>query len=150
MDPEHLADELAIQNLVHRYADAVVRRDADAWGSTWADDGEWRVLGNAARGREAVVELWLGLMEQLPFVLQQATGGLIDFAGDTQDAAKGRWYISEHGFMQNGSGMLNLGVYHDDYIRENGEWRFALRRFDSLYMGKPDLSGSPIPFPEDV
>ena len=150
MDPERLADELAIQNLVYRYADAVVRRDAEAWAATWADAGEWRVMGNAARGREAVVELWKKLMAQLPFVHQQATGGLIDFTAGDVGSASGRWYVTEYGFMENGMGLLTLGVYHDDYVREDEGWRFALRRFDPLYMGKPDLSGAPKPFPEDV
>ena len=33
-----VADELAIRELVARYADAVARRDDDAWAATWTED----------------------------------------------------------------------------------------------------------------
>ena len=38
---DETADRLAIQELIATYNDAVMRMDADAWGSTWADDGVW-------------------------------------------------------------------------------------------------------------
>ncbi len=69
MDEVRISDELAIRELVASYADAVVRRDADAWSATWAEDGEWHILGNATRGRDAVVSLWKQLMAAVPFVV---------------------------------------------------------------------------------
>jgi ketosteroid isomerase-like protein len=38
-------DELAIRALVARYADAVCRRDPDAWAATWAEDCKWDLGG---------------------------------------------------------------------------------------------------------
>ena len=33
-----LEDRIAIRELLETYADAVCRVDAEAWGSTWAED----------------------------------------------------------------------------------------------------------------
>jgi hypothetical protein len=146
MDRERIADELAIRELVVRYADAVVRRDEEAWRATWALDGEWHILGDLVRGREAVVEKWKTLMSQLPFVHQLASGGLIEFEGET---ARGRFYVNEYARTGDGAGLLMLGVYLDEYVCEAGEWLFSSRRIHPLYMGPPDMSGTSNPFPTD-
>jgi hypothetical protein len=146
MSEATIADQLAIHELVSRYADAVTRRDEQAWADTWAEDGEWHVLGNPAKGREAVVALWNKLMGGLPFVIQLPSAGTISIDGPN---GTGRWYITEHGKTADGSGLFTVGVYHDRYRRIDGEWRFARRRFDMLYSGPPDLSGMTLPFPEN-
>ena len=38
------ADADGIRRLLHAYGDAVLARDAAAWGALWTDDAEW-VLG---------------------------------------------------------------------------------------------------------
>ena len=49
-------DRLAIRELVESYNDAVMRFDADAWGSNWAPDGVWSLPGRGeVSGREAIV-----------------------------------------------------------------------------------------------
>jgi hypothetical protein len=143
MGASPLADELAIRNLVARYADAVGRRDEADWARTWADDGEWHVLGNAARGREECVALWRRLMGGLDFVVQLPASGFVSVAGDR---ATGRWWVTEHGKL-GGGGFLSIGVYDDAYRRVGDDWRFAVRRFHGLYAGPPDMSGEPRPLP---
>ena len=145
MTGSDVASELEIRGLVARYADAVSRRDEKAFAATFATDGEWQLLGNVAEGREKVVALWKALMANFPFVVQLATGGIIDVDGDR---ATGTWYITEHNRGKKGSGMLAIGIYRDDYTREEGRWCFARRRFAPLYMGPPDLSADPTPLPE--
>jgi ketosteroid isomerase-like protein len=147
MERTPVSDELAIRNLVARYADAVARRDEAAWSATWTDDGEWHVMGQSNKGREAVVKTWNQLMGGLEFVIQLASTGLVELDGDR---ATGRWYITEHGRFPGGAALLNLGVYHDEYRYTEQGWRFARRRFDPLYMGPPDLSAEPRPFPTDI
>ena len=148
---DRLADELAIHNLVSRYADAIVRRDAEAWGATWAEDAEWHIFGGVITGRIAIVEKWQKFISRLPFIHQQASGGLVSFPAEAEsDVASARWYVNEWGVNESGPGMLTLGVYHDDYVREGTDWQFQRRVFSPLYMGHPDLSGTPHQFPTDV
>ena len=39
-----------IGELVHRYSDAVTRRDGVQWSSCWADDASWALSPSAASG----------------------------------------------------------------------------------------------------
>jgi hypothetical protein len=146
MNKDRIADELAIRELVDRYADAIVRRDEDSWRATWAPDGEWHILGEHVQGHAALVEKWSTLMSGLPFIHQIASGGLIQFEGDQ---ASGRFYVNEYGTMPDGSGLLMLGVYFDRYVCKTGDWFFKSRRIHPLYMGPPDMSGVSNPFPTD-
>jgi len=43
-----------------------------------------------------------------------------------------------------------IGVYSDEYIKEEGRWLFRKRRYDILYQGPPDLSGQTAGFPADL
>ncbi len=139
--------EIDIRTLVARYADAVVRRDAVDWGETWAEDAVWRIMGMETRGREAIVALWQRLMGGYPQVVQIPNSAILAIDGAR---ATGRWYISEFGKLANGTAMLTLGLYSDEYTRAEGAWRFASRRFDVLYGGPADLSGAFLPFPKEL
>ena len=139
-----LADELALRELVARYADAVNRRDVEAWTATWSRDGVWHLFGRDVEGRDAVVAMWQGAMGMFDFVLQLIHSGTVDVQGD---AATGRWYLSEVAHTTKGERLLTVGVYHDRMTREADGWCFAHRRFDVLYQGPPDLSGTVTPFP---
>ncbi len=142
MNVEQVADRLEIHDLVARYADAVTHRDERAWADTWAEDGEWHVLGRVAKGRDDLVKLWSSLMEGIPFVVQLVSGGRVRTEGDR---GTGHWQVTEHLQMPGGAGMLNLGTYEDAYQREGDAWRFRRRVFHVSYMGPPDLSGKPAP-----
>jgi uncharacterized protein (TIGR02246 family) len=142
-----VADELAIRDLVARYCDAVTRNDEAAWADTWAEDGRWKVGPNEASGRDKVVATWKSLMGIFNDVRQIAHQSLIRIEGDR---ATGRWTMSELGWPKQGDPSYVLGVYTDAYVRVEGEWKFASRRFDMLYAGAPDLSGRSFPFPSDI
>jgi hypothetical protein len=47
-----------------------------------------------------------------------------------------------------GNSFRNAGVYNDELIREHGEWKFAVRKFHSMYRGPVDMSGAWVGFPE--
>ena len=145
MQDADVASELEIRGLVARYADAVSRRDGEAFQATFATDGEWQLLGNVAAGREKILALWKSLMSNFPFVVQLASGGIIEVDGER---ATGTWYITEHNRSATGGALLVIGVYRDDYVREDERWCFARRRFAALYMGPPDFSAEPTPLPD--
>ena len=140
-----VADELAIRDLVARSADAVVRFDAKAWIEGWAEDARWILGGSAAEGRDAILSRWLMVMGTIDFVAQLPEYGTLDISGDR---GTGRWYVTELLWFKGGNPARILGVYHDDYLRVDGAWRFEQRRFDVLYTGAPDLTGQTFPYPE--
>lgn len=138
MAERDVAAELAIRELVARYSEAVSRGDAKAFAETWAEDGEWLLLGQRAVGPEAATAQWQRLVRGFDFVVQLCHGGIIEVEGAT---ATGRWQISEHGRGLDGSSFFSLGFYADRYVCVEGRWRFQSRNFEAVYAGPPDLSG---------
>ena len=135
-----MSDRQAIADLVARYADAVCRRDGEAWGATWADDGLWQLPGAPeVRGRDNLVAFWNQAMAGFPFVAQLVHNGTTELSGDT---ATGRWYITEHLKTADGGGMFNIGVYQDRFVRTADGWRFAERGTNSLPTLQPGVRAS--------
>lgn len=149
--PASVDDFVAVQRLVHRYADAVVRRDAEQWGSCWADDAVWDLgIGPPAEGREAIVELWQGAMAGMAAVVQTVHNGDVyrDVSGGDDATAIGHWYVDERYRTTDGAAGLLLARYDDEYVRVDGRWLFARRRLVALYHGPPDLT-APFALPTD-
>ena len=135
-----------VAELVHRYADAVVHRDGQQWGSCWAEDSRW-ILGpdRDVTGREAIVALWYKAMGNMEAVVQNVMNGEVQFAGDDSNGdatASGRWYIMEHFRRVNGENGILLAHYEDTFVRRNGTWLFASRMLVPHYQGAPDLSAT--------
>ncbi len=135
--------ESEIRSLVSTYAQAVVTRDGASWQSTWSKDGVWELMGQAPRGRDALLEHWNKLMGGIQFVYQLAGEGKvqIDASGER---GTGSFPTVEFAKFGEGPGNLLLGTYHDEYILEDGQWLFAKRRMQIQYMGPSDLSGTPV------
>ena len=130
----------AIDDLVHTYADAVVRRDADQWASTWAPDAAWELGGGRrVEGREAILALWNSAMDGFKAVIQNVVNGTADI-DDAAGTGTGRWYIHEHWCRADDSRGILLAHYDDTYTRVDGSWRFASRELVIQYRGAPDLS----------
>jgi uncharacterized protein (TIGR02246 family) len=121
-----LDDRLAIRELVDSYNDAVMRLDAEAWASNWADDATWSLPGmGEVRGKENVVALWKQAMSALQVDGFFASAGSIVVDGDR---AHGTWYQQEFLVTKaTGARQFVIGEYQDDYVREGGRWLFATR-----------------------
>ncbi|HEY1280957.1 MAG TPA: nuclear transport factor 2 family protein [Acidimicrobiales bacterium] len=132
--------DLTIPGLVHRYADAVCRRDADQWASCWTDDAVW-VLDPQRRvqGREPIVVRWRIEMAKYRAVIQLVANG---DASEDGDHATGRWYIHEYNRRADGSSAILVAYYDDVYEHTGSGWLFARRELTRLYQGAPDLAGS--------
>ena len=128
-----------LQVLVHRYADAVSRRDVAQWTSCWADDASWLLAPDReAHGKQQIVELFDRSMGNLVAAVQLVANGEATVEGDH---ARGRWYIHEYTRRVSGAHTLLLGYYDDEYRLIGDQWRFARRALSRLYQGPPDLSG---------
>ena len=140
------ADLLEIQHLGQCYADGVMQRDAELWVNTWATDGEWHLAPgmDPVKGREELKAFWTGVMQGYPWVLHWVQPGMIEVHGDTATA---RFYVQENIKDAQGDGFRVAGVYNDELVRENGEWKFSVRRFSVLYRGPVDMSGDWMGYP---
>ena len=135
----------AIAALVHRYADAVVRRDPPQWAACWAEDARWHLgPGRSVEGRDAITELWAKAMGQFAAVVQTVNNSEVHVTGAT---ATGRCYINEHFRRMNGDPGMLLAYYDDTYVCIDGDWLFSSRALVAQYQGPPDLSA---PFLNDV
>jgi len=137
------ADELAIRDLNARYIDAVNRYNKEDWAANWSESATWNLMGMEVAGRDAIVELWTGAMSGFEFAIMMLNSGTIDVDGDT---ASGRWYVTEHLKPVEGDPNITLGVYDDEYAREDGRWVFARRHYNVIYQGPADYSGNYMPY----
>jgi ketosteroid isomerase-like protein len=143
-----VADELEIRALVARYADAVNRRSPDDWAATWAEDGVWDLsYRDPFVGIDDVLANWLVIMDGYPFAIQIVHNGHLHITGET---AVGRWYLEEKLQSKDGKGRATVGVYHDEYKKVDGAWRFARRKYAIIYdsADKPAMPGNFSPTPE--
>ena len=126
----------APSDLVGRYADAVLRFDADRFARLWTEDAEWVVAGGEPlRGRDVIVETFVRARSAFRLCVQEITSGYVD------PPAGAHWQVRELQWRPDGTGSQLIGVYHDDLQAVDGVWCFARRRFELLYRGPIDLSG---------
>ncbi len=135
-------DRLAIRELIDAYSDAVMVRDADAWGETWAKDAYWSLPEFPGHeqfiGREAIVAGWGVSMTMyasmtdfsLPMIYQ-ALPGAIEVAGDR---ATSRVYTSEI-YRDPATGIEHRirGRYDDELRRIDGRWLFTRRDYRVIH-----------------
>jgi len=142
-----LTEELALRDLVHRYADAVSRRDSAAVAGAFTDDGVWIVPGyGEPRGRAEIAAFLDDLLGSWATIVHALLSGRVHLDATDHDRATGRWYIAEFGQRGDGVEVFFAGVYHDEYARVGGLWRFARRRYDSLFRRVgTELTTSPFP-----
>ncbi|MGB7372097.1 nuclear transport factor 2 family protein [Erythrobacter sp.] len=129
-----MEDRLAIRELHETYGDGVVRFDKDTWGSVWADDAEWDFMGMELRGREAIVETWLGAMSNFDAVSFSCVPASIEVDGErakslcqTQEVLKGK----------NGSTRMIGGLYTDELEKRGGRWVYIKRAFEVVAEYNP-------------
>jgi hypothetical protein len=132
--------EQLIGDLVHRYADAVTRRDVPRWADCWTEDACWELRADrVARGRAAIVDQLERALATLEGVVQSVLHGSVRVEGGK---ATGRWSLSEHYRRVGGEAGLLLFAYDDTYLEREGRWLFGGRTLVPSYVGPPDLSGT--------
>ena len=126
-------DRLAIRELLETYADAVTRRDAEAWGATWAEDAEWSLPDypeiGTTKGRAAIVAMWIEAMKAYPGIMFEAWPGSIEVEGES---AVMRSYTAEV-YDQNDTTFRDRGVYEDTCVKVGGKWLFKTRSFRNVH-----------------
>jgi uncharacterized protein (TIGR02246 family) len=134
-------DELAIRNLAACFTDAVNERDVDAFRRVWTDDAVWEIgepRGSRAEGVDAIVEMFVQLLQPETLFIQLTHSGKIDFTGP--DSATARFTERERGKGQ-GNYYENLAIYRDELVRTADGWRFKQRVYEYRYLDTSAFSG---------
>jgi SnoaL-like domain len=153
VEPEvrETVDYIAIRRLQDAYADVVTRRAWAELRDLFRPDaalvldvrvGEPRTFV----GPTAIGEFIGQSIERFEYFQFVVLGTRVTLGGDDPARAVARLYMCElRQTAEGGNGSVAFGVYHDDYVRVDGPWWFAHRRYHSLARTAPDLAVFPFP-----
>ena len=125
-----LEDREAIRALILAYGQAHDRRDYRTFEDLFATNGEWVGGLGSAKGPDAIFELMDRTIGHDPRpegsgTFHVMTNDQIEIDGDRARATTQWLYITpgDDGAPR----LVFLGRYEDEFIRENGEWKFLRR-----------------------
>jgi uncharacterized protein (TIGR02246 family) len=124
-----LADRQLIRELFGAYSDATFQRDMDAWLACYAEDGVWVMMGRDIAGKPALRAQWEKLWSTIDRMAFFSEIGAIKVDGNR---AETRCYCREIMHYKNGTTLKVVGMYEDELIRIDGDWRFARRNYQLL------------------
>jgi uncharacterized protein (TIGR02246 family) len=125
-----LEDREAIRALIMAYGEAHDNRDYRKFASLFASNGEWVGGLGSAKGPEAIFELMDRTIGHNPQpggsgTYHVMTNDQIRIDGDRASATT-KWIYVTPG-ENNRPTLVYLGHYLDEFVRENGEWKFLRR-----------------------
>jgi len=130
-------DILAIQRILVDYAVHLDARNFDAYLELFAEDGIWQIGDTVRRGRAEIRAMLEGMYDDVeiePFGYQRfrlVANMEVDVDGD-RAVARSRHLSVMRGERGNPQPVLS-GLYEDELIRVNGEWKI-LHRVDYPIM----------------
>jgi ketosteroid isomerase-like protein len=136
---ELMVAEFGVRQLHARYADAVFRKDWDAFADCWTEDAEWRIRGNIYRGRGEIVGMLQRAMENFHKVIMTFRTPILQLQADGSLRAR-TWVTEQNGFKSGRPGST-IGTYFERLTQQDGVWRRAYALFQLHYIGPADLTG---------
>jgi uncharacterized protein (TIGR02246 family) len=128
---QKLEDREAIRALFTEYGRTLDSRDFTAFAQLFARDGEFvGGAGATAKGRDAVGAL-LGKLLQTNYPDSRGRNFHLFFGEAIEVNGNDATAVSKGGFVMASSAnkpeMLLLATYHDQFVREDGRWKFKRR-----------------------
>jgi hypothetical protein len=128
---QRLEDVQAIHTLLVRYGRTLDKRDFEAYGALFAQDGSWKGGMGTATGPGAIAKMVAAGFDRMDPALYQnsyhaMTSFDVEVDGDTATAWS-RWtwvVVGDSGKPQ----TERAGHYEDTLVRERGEWKFKSRQ----------------------
>jgi hypothetical protein len=148
-------DQRGIEDLIYRYSDAVTRADWDQLDSVFTEASILEI-GSPFDLRYEGVQAIHGLLSgssQLEFLIQTASSPVIRIVGPGRAQATTTIHEMVRGLSGAATGLgeagapTNIdqyGVYFDDIVKVDGDWKFAHRVFRPIYIESDSLTGSVI------
>lgn len=134
-------DRLAIRELMDTHAHGVMTRDAELWGSIWAEDAYWELpeypdLGGFD-GKAAIVAAWTESMKHYGLagctkpMLYFMQPGSIEVDGDHAKAVA--YTIELYDDPETGARVHTTGRYDDELRKIDGAWKFTRRAYRIVF-----------------
>jgi hypothetical protein len=125
-----LEDREQIRNLILAYGTAHDHRDYRTFAALFAREGEWVSGMGSAKGPDGIFKLMDDMIGHNPLpegsgTFHVLTNDVIDIRGDRASAVT-KWMYMTPGDEGEPS-IAVLGHYNDEFIRENGVWKFLRR-----------------------
>ena len=146
-DPSELRsalDKLAIRELQAAYGDAVTRRAWDELIPMFLPDcpirldlRDGRVIDHV--GPREIGAFIAGSIERFEFFEFALLNAVVSLEGDVATGRLYMWELRQDAETHTWSNAY--GVYHDEYARIDGTWRFASRHYSSLARTAADGDG---------
>ena len=142
---QRIEDDMAIRDLVARFADPCTRGDLNAFSKLWVSHGDTKAIWTltepfpmSATGIDDIVAMCDKLRTSRDFFVQLVHTGVV---GVTGDRASGRWILRE---VAKGPGEVyynNFSMYEDLMEKHGGEWFFAKRDYNYMFLDSEPFSG---------
>jgi ketosteroid isomerase-like protein len=136
------SDYLAIRQLIEAYSDALNMRAFAAMAELFVKDAVWLVgppFNLRFEGAQIAPNI-ASMVSNFPFLMQMTHGVMVEQTGDQATA---RTTVREVGQAADGaSGLNSFGIYHDSLVRTAFGWRFAVRRFQCLFLDTGPFPGA--------
>jgi hypothetical protein len=127
---QRLEDRFAINDLVVNYATLLDDAQWDELGELFAVDGVFASPNSTTVGRAAVVANFKVKHGPFPATWHDPHGIAVEF--DDDDHARGT--VIGYAELASAEAAVVTSIrYQDDYVREDGRWRFAKRHVLSFY-----------------
>lgn len=136
-----IEDRMAIRELMDTHAHGVMTKDAELWGSIWADDAQWDLpdypdLGGFS-GKRDIVAGWTELMKHYGLdgctkpMIYFMQPGAIEVEGDSAKAVAYTIEIFDDPATQ--KRIHATGRYDDELKKIDGHWRFTRREYRTVF-----------------
>ncbi len=145
-----LEDDLAIRNLVARFADATTIADYEGLKALWQPDGVFTISQpnfNTKTGIDDIIALIKQLRDGRDFFIQFVHSGVIKDQGNTATA---RWMMHEVAQGPGEKYYSNYGIFNDKMKKINGDWFFTSRSYDYMWLDTGKFLGQPLKLPKYV
>lgn len=127
-----LEDRWELSDLVHEYGVAVDGRDMDALAQMFVRDAALAHTDGVEAGRDAVMAYYRRRLGEYTTTYHYAHTQAVRFgAGDNEASG----VVTAHAELSIGGEAVWIALrYNDEYVREDGRWRFRSRRQEFVYV----------------
>ncbi|MCJ2180872.1 nuclear transport factor 2 family protein [Novosphingobium album (ex Hu et al. 2023)] len=129
MPQSNLEDRFLIREVYGRYALAAAQQDGKAWLDCWSSSATWKTPHFEVSGQAALEQAWAATWTDFVNVAAFNEVGEIAVSGDTASAVSS---VLEIVTLKAGGLLKMAGLYTDQFVREDGAWRFSNREYVSL------------------